>query len=447
HRMPRVSLTNSWFVPRAGDPSARIQYVTPARGTNQLFVNDTRGILWATNTAGAAPTAYLDMRTANVGFTEPGSEAGLIGVAFHPNFAGEVTQAGYGTFYTNYTAARGSGTPTYLGNDNASHDNVVREWVVSNPGAATPNIVSSREVIRIGEFAANHNGGTIGFNPTAAIGSADYGKLYIGLGDGGGANDPRDNGQDLTNPLGKILRIDPLAGGAYGIPDDNPFTGQSGTLGEIWALGLRNPQQFSWDSSGRMFIADIGQAQLEEVNLGVAGANYGWPVREGTFAKMPDKGDTNVYTLPIDDATFGFTYPVAQYDHDEGDAISSGFLYEGSLVPELRGMYLLTDNTTGRMFYFDPNAALAGGTAPLSELRLTLGGDPYTFLTGEGYGGRVDLRLGIDAAGELYMLTKKDGDIFRFVTTVPEPGTWAMLTLGFGALGAQLRRRTIRTLA
>lgn len=435
----------------ASQPSARIQYVTPVLdGSNRLFVNDTRGVLWRTDTSGAAPTAYLDLRSADVGLVEPSGEAGLIGVAFHPNFGKDPSKAGYATLYTHHTASQASGVATYLENDNASHESVVREWTVADPTAATAEITSTRELIRIGHFAPNHNGGTIAFNPTAAEGSADYGKLYIGLGDGGGANDPRDTGQNLATPLGKILRIDPTdpdgAGGAsYTVPTDNPFVAKEGALGEIWAYGLRNPQQFSWGADGRMYISDIGQAQLEEVNIGVAGANYGWPVREGTFARGTDKGDFNVYTLPIGDSTLGFTYPLAQYDHDEGAAIGGGFLYRGSAIPELDGYFILTDNPTGRIFYFSPEEAAANGTALLRELLLTLDGNPFTFQAAESYIGRVDLRFGQDAGGELYMLTKRDGDIFRFAPAaagdVPEPGTWAMLVLGFGLAGVAMRRR------
>ena len=433
---------------------ARIQYATPTRdGSGRLFVNDTRGILYRTDTAGAAPRTYLDLRSANVNFLNFDGESGLLGVAFHPNFNGTRGQAGYGVMYAHYTATRNTGRIDYLANDNASHDSVVREFTIANPGDATPEVSASREVLRVGHFAGNHNGGTIAFNQTAAPGTADYGKLYIGFGDGGGANDPRDYAQALGNPLGKILRIapaDPDGAGPlrYGVPGDNPFTGQQGALGEIWAYGLRNPQQFSWDSTGRMFITDIGQDQVEEVDIGEAGANYGWVAREGTFAKSADKGDGRVFDLPADDADFNYDYPVAQYDHDEGRSIGGGFVYEGDALPALRGLYLLTDNPTGRIFYFDPDAARGqDGTIPLSELFLTLDGDAFTFLAEEGYNNRVDLRFGIDELGELYMLTKRDGDIYRFaaqVAAVPEPASWAIMIAGVGLVGGALRTRRHR---
>ena len=138
---------------------------------------------------------------------------------------------------------------------------MIREWTADEPRA---NVFtgSSREVFRIGQFAPNHNIGTIAFKPTAVAGSPEYGLLYASLGDAGAAHDPRDFGQSLSEPHGAIIRINPLAGdgsSGYGIPADNPFVGEAGVAPEIWAYGLRHAQQFSWDTDGRMFIGDIGQ--------------------------------------------------------------------------------------------------------------------------------------------------------------------------------------------
>ena len=139
----------------------------------------------------------------------------------------------------------------------------------------------------MGQFASNHNIGVLAFNPTAAAGSPDYGILYASFGDAGAANDPRDFSQTLSEPHGAIIRIDPLPGDdsrGYGIPADNPFVGEAGVAPKIWAYGLRHAQQFSWDADGRMFMGDIGPNFVEEVNLGIPGANYGWRLCEGTFA-------------------------------------------------------------------------------------------------------------------------------------------------------------------
>lgn len=418
-------------------------------GSNRLFVNDSRGLISVTSSAGAAPAAWFDIRTQNVGFQQFGGQTGLLSFAFHPNFGRDADKAGYATFYTVDTAAASTGTPAYSGNGPVDHHNVVREWTVADPRAATATVASTREVLRVAQPREDHGPGTIAFNTSADENSPDYGKLYIGLGDGGGPNDPFDNAQDARSPFGKILRIDPadpdgVGPATYSVPSGNAYSGAAGepagALREIWASGLRNPQNFTWDdATGAMYIADIGQAQLEEVNVGRAGANYGWPLREGTFGRFVDKGDSRVN----DDPNPGFTDPIAQYDHDEGDAISGALIYRGTAIPELIGQAVLSDLTDGRLFHFTlGDTSGVGGTAVLRELLLSLDGLPTTMLALEGDRGRVDLRLGLDAAGEIYLLTKGDGDIYRLVSAaVPEPGSWAMLLLGAGLTGTMLRRR------
>ena len=400
---------------------ARIQYLTPlGDGTGRLVLNDLRGLLYITDENGMAPVTYLDIRTRDVGFDDSmfPNEAGLVGVAFHPQFAAAGT-SGYGKFYTAYSARSDSGRADYLDDDAGSHESVIREWTAADPGA---NVFSgtSRELFRIGQFAPNHNVGAIAFNPTAAPGSPDYGLLYACLGDAGAAHDPRDFGQSLSEPHGAIIRIDPLAGDGsrgYGIPADNPFVGEAGVASEIWAYGLRHAQQFSWDTDGRMFMGDIGQGFVEEVNLGVPGANYGWRLREGTFATSYAVGSGRpgqVYPRPAQDEQT-FVYPVAQYDHDEGYAIGGGFVYRGQAIPALQGKYVFTDFPRGRVLYIDADTLAPGQLAEIRELRLVIDGQqrdlvevagmPNTYARGD----RVDARLGIDSDGELYLLTKSDG--------------------------------------
>ena len=433
--------------PATGQPRnlASIQSMRAVKdGSDRLFVNDTRGTISVTTVAGAAPTTWFDIRNQNVGFAQTNSQTGLVSFAFHPNYGRNASLPGFATFYTiDTTLADGAPAPTYAGKGPVDHHNVVREWIVADPKAATATIASTRELLRTAQPSSDHGPGTIAFNPTAAVGSADYGKLYIGLGDGGGVSDPNDNAQDGRSPFGKILRIDPrdpdgTGPAAYAIPADNPFAGSTGVLGEVWASGLRNPQQFNWDqATGAMYIADIGQAQIEEVNVGRAGANYGWPLREGTFGRSADKSDLFV----TDDPNPGFFVdPIGQYDHDEGASIGAAQLYRGSLVPDLFGKMLVTDIVNGRIFYFDP-ADATGGVAPLSELALYLDGVATTMLTLEGLRGRVDLRMGVDAAGELYLLTKQDGDIYRILSAIPEPSTWATMLAGFALIATTLRRR------
>ena len=408
---------------------ARIQYMVPFGYTVGTFlINDTRGVLYLTDEKGSTPQVFLDLRQADVGFYDSAfpNEMGVSGVAFHPEFT-SIGKPGFGKFYTAYSASRESGIADYLEEDSGSHESVVREWTAFNPRAKKFDGVS-REVFRVGQFAPNHNVGTIGFNPIAEIGSQDYGVLYISLGDGGAANDPKRYGQSLREPMSSIIRINPLAGkngSAYGIPEDNPFLEnhkKNGISPEVWVYGLRHAQHFSWDTQGRMFLSDIGQNQVEEVNIGIAGANYGWRLREGTFATAFDVSGGEigkVYAIP--ELEEGYTYPIAQYDHDEGNAIGGGFVYEGNEIPELRGKFVFSDIVRGRIFYIDVSEVAPGKLETIQELRLLFDGveEPLSAVTtmDDSYssGQRVDVRLSADALGELYMLTKSDGWVRKII--------------------------------
>jgi glucose/arabinose dehydrogenase len=439
----------------------RIQSIQPvADASGRLFVNDTRGTISVVGAGGGTPQTWFDLRDAVASFstaTNP-SQTGLMGFALHPNFAGNPALPGYGVFYTIDTSAP-TGRATLAGTGpSVDHENVIHEFRVTDPMAATAEIASQREVLRVAQPGSDHGAGTIAFNPTAAPGTADYGKLYVGFGDGGGVGDPYGNAQDAGSPFGKILRIDPavgLNGEAYTIPADNPNVGQPGALPEVWASGLRNPQQFSWDkATGQMLIVDIGQSALEEVNVGVAGGNYGWPLREGTFARGTS-ADPNVYDTPANSGAF--VDPVAQFDHEEIfrsgvyglAAISGVFAYTGSAVPELAGMVVLSELVSGRLFYYDPLAMVGTTPAILYELGLAMNGATVTLsqLDGNpGPGGRVDLRLGTDNGGEIYLVSKTFGDIYRLssVAAVPEPASWMMMIAGFGLVGGALRRRRVQ---
>lgn len=425
---------------------ARIQYLLPVpippgdvRGAERrrLAFNDTRGVLYLTDADGSAPSVYLDLRQREVGFSNANfpNEAGFMGFAFHPQFVMPGTP-GHGKLYTAYSATTWSGAADYTGTGAVQHS-VIREWTATQVHADTFQ-GTSRELLRVGQFAPNHNVGTIAFNPTATEGTADYGLLYIGFGDGGSRDDPFNHGQQLEAPLGAISRIDPLDtedGRAYGIPADNPWVGRAGIAEEIWAYGLRHPQQFSWDADGRMFVTDIGQDQIEEVNIGANGANYGWRSREGTFSTELDirriGQDRPVYPRPATDPK-RFVYPVAQYDHDEGYAIGGGYAYRGKGIPILRGKYVFTDFPRGRVFAIDAGAITsADATAsadeaafdpplPIEELRLTFDGQERDLVDVAGFRNtykpgeqRVDARLGIDHDGELYLLAKGNGWIYK----------------------------------
>ncbi len=431
--------------PRTIDPAkpattnaahARIQYLLPVPdGSGRLAFNDLRGLLYLTDVAGSPARVYLDLRRENVDFHNRDfpNEAGLLGFAFHPQF-GQRGKPGYGKLYLAFSSGPDSGTAAYLDESGQNQESVLREWTVADPAADTFR-GASREVLRVGQFSPTHNIGTIAFNPTASEGSADFGNLYVCLGDGGGRDDPKLNGQSLATPLGAILRIDPLGGNdqqGYGIPADNPFVDVPGAAPEIWAYGLRHPQQFSWDRDGRMYIGDIGQDQVEEVNLGVAGGNYGWRLREGTFATafgVDAEQIGAVFPRPATDPR-PFVYPVAQYDHDEGFAIAGGFVYRGERIAELRGKYVFSDIANGRLFAIDTDHLKPGEPSPIEEIRLLVDGREQSLAEVAGFANtyhgpehpRVDLRLGIDHAGELYLLTKGDGWIRKLAPAAAAAG-------------------------
>lgn len=426
-RLPQA--TDSAQPPQTNQAYARIQYLQPLPdGSGRLVVNDLRGLLYLADARDGALSVYLDLREQNVGFDDSmfPNETGLAGVAFHPDFGNPGT-AGYGRFYTAFSAGADTGIATYLDDPDNNHESVIREWTAMDAGADRFT-GSSRELLRVGQFAQNHNIGTLAFNPAASTGDADFGLLYASFGDGGGANDPNQNGQDLSSPLSSIIRIDPLGGGegrAYGIPGDNPFIGQQGAAPEIWAYGLRHPQHFSFDRDGTLYIADIGQSQIEEVNRGVPGANYGWRIREGTFATAFDPAYLGsvrpgpVYPKPADATPI--EYPVLQYDHAGSSAISSVFVYRGAGIPALQGKLVIADMVTGKLFYADGAGLQPGNPARLWEIQVSDEGRLIAIAEAIGMantyaqGKRADIRLGLDAAGELYLLSKGDGWIRRLV--------------------------------
>jgi hypothetical protein len=303
---------------------------------------------------------------------------------------------------------------------------VITEWTATSP---TANVFAGtrRELLRIDYNGTIHGLQDIGFNPFAKAGDEDYGLLYICAGDGGSVAAGRpDWTHKLSSPYGSILRLDPLGtnsvNGRYGIPAANPYAndGKADTLGEIYAWGFRNPHRISWDSQPphRALIGDIGENQIEEVNLLTKGGDYGYPDREGTFVLRTNQTNV-VYPLPADDATFGFTYPVAQFDHDEGSAIAGGYVYRGSNVPTLRGLYFFGDIPSGRMFYIKADTITPGSQSTIYELGLTRNGTDARLTTLAGTT-RADVRFGIDLAGEVYVMTKGDGRIRR-VAALPAP--------------------------
>lgn len=424
----------------SGNRVARLNLLAHAGdGSGRLFVNDMRGQLYVI--VDDAATVYMNLKQLVCEhFTYESGQQGFGYFAFHPEFARN------GIFYTVTSEMKAGGIPDFPvtktifdSNKNivqSTHHDVIREWKAIDP-SANRFVGTSREILRIEEPYSDHNVGQLGFNPNAKPGDGDYGLLYIAIADGGSDGfpvsdtDPLDNGQNLETPLGKILRIDPLgnnsANGKYGIPGDNPFVADDDpkTLGEIWAYGLRNPHRFSWDTGGegKMLIADAGQAFIEEVNLGIKGANYGWGEREGTW--VIDENNENVlYPLPADDRSYGYTYPVAQYDHDippevegyYGIAITGGYVYRGRAIPELIGQYIFADfGHDSRFFHVPVDELVNGRQATVKELRLFEGDREVSFLEIIGKP-RSDLRFGVDEDGEIYVTSKQDGKVRKIVS-------------------------------
>ena len=312
----------------APDPST-VQLVTVADGFNHpLFVTnagDGSGRLFVVQQSGRirivrdgqmADPPFLDVSSLisqealGSGYTE----RGLLGLAFDPDYANN------GRFFIDYTDVNGN--------------TVVARYQVSadNPDVADP--ASAVTILTQEQPFPNHNGGMLAFGPD--------GYLYIGFGDGGSAGDPQQNAQNLNTWLGKILRVD-VSGDSYIFPPDNPYAGARGALPEIWAYGLRNPWRFSFDrETGDLYIGDVGQGSWEEVDFQPAGdaggENYGWNVYEATH---PFSGAA---------APANMVLPIAEYSHNEGISISGGYVYRGSLLPALNGVYFYGDYGTGTIW-------------------------------------------------------------------------------------------------
>lgn len=370
----------------------------PAPGDdNRLFIVDQSGQIWILQDGKLLEQPFLDVSEQMVKLNAAYDERGLLGLAFDPGFA-DPKSPGYRRLFT-YTSepVKGKATFPLPTAKTLDHHSVVASWKVDERDPNRVDPASRVELMRIDQPQMNHNGGMLLFGPD--------GYLYIGLGDGGGANDSNENGhspkignsQDMSLVLGKILRIDvngkDSANGQYGIPKDNPFmTGD--TPKEIYAVGFRNPWRFCFD--GNLFIvADVGQNKIEEVDIVEKGKNYGWRYKEGTFKFNPADGSISkdLSGLPGD-----LVDPVIEYDHDEGISVTGGFVYRGKAIPELVGKYVFADYSKsfslpqGRLFYADL------GKKEIREFVLGEKDEPLgLFVKG----------FGVDREGEIYALVSK----------------------------------------
>ena len=402
-------------------------------GSGRLFANDLRGRLHVIQDSTVA--TYMDLSALFPALKNSDLQLGFVSYAFHPEFASN------GLFYTVHTEFVGATPPNLAPAIPATiiHHSVVTEWQATDP-AANAWSGTHRELMRIAAPHTYHNLGEIGFDPDLGPTDPDYGLLYIAAGDFGSVElGQPDQVQRLDTVYGCLLRIEPLGepferGGTtypYGIPAANPFAndGDPATFGEIFAYGFRNPQNFHFDRGGlgTLLVAEIGQGNVEEVNLPRAGSNYGWPQREGTFALDVSVDPETVLPLPGNDAGLGFTYPVAQYDHDEGQAIAGGLVVRRGPPSALQGKFVFGDVVSGRMFYADMAAMLAADdgnpstTAAVYQLHLLRNGVETTLLDvvrqalGNPAIRRTDLRFSTDTAGRLYVTTKQDGFIRELV--------------------------------
>ena len=468
---------------------ARVNYMRDEPGGRRFFVNDLNGPLYILDKQTKTVTTYLD-------FNGTGGRPGLFQkFSYQRNFATGLTNvlfdpdyAQNGVFYTihmedpsvaapaapkagvvagldlaGYTTTPAVQTPTVSGR--IDREVVLVEWKDRNVANSTFE-GTAREILRVQCPLAPHPLGEMTFNPVARPGDPDWRVMYLGAGDsqsGEQRDSRRLNPQRLDTLVGKILRIVPdprehtttstvSENGRYRIPNDNPFATVDGARKEIWAYGLRNPHRLTWDvdparpSAPTLLAFNIGLAAWETVDVIHKGANYGYPLREGTQSMSPTNGmgplpENDVIPVQVSDTVARGevkpTYPVIQYPHNRdtgGDAIANGFIYRGSLVPTLKDKLVFGDITTGRIWYANRADVLAADddnpttVASIYELDADLrrraeetyrkrGGAGET-LPGMGAmagRGRVDLRFAIDNDGELYLLTKSDGMIRKVV--------------------------------
>jgi len=329
-------------------------------GAGRLLVVEQPGTIRLLRNDVLQPAPFLDIRP----LVAYGGERGLLGIALHPQFAVN------GRFYVDYTRVADGAT-------------VIAAFRVSAANPDVADAASRSELLTIAQPFENHNGGALRFGPD--------GYLYIGMGDGGSANDPGNRAQNPQELLGKMLRIDVDGVAPYAIPADNVYAVSHLGRPEIWALGVRNPWRFSFDrATGDLYIGDVGQDTTEEIDFlprgTPSGANLGWRFFEGMSCTMLD---------PCPPGLLSFTWPILTYGHDQGCAVTGGVVYRGSAVPVMQGRYLYADFCSGRMW----SAGRDRDGNWQTEILLETGQQPTTF--------------GEDSDGEVYWADMRDGSLYR----------------------------------
>jgi glucose/arabinose dehydrogenase len=352
-------------------------------GSNRLFIFDQAGKIHILQDGVLLGTPFADLSTQLVTLSTGFDERGLLGLAFHPQFSSN------GKLYT-YTSEPSSGIADFPVPGSQNHHTVITEWNVSTNDSNLIDMASERELLRIDQPQGNHNGGDIAFD-------AD-GNLYIAVGDGGSSNDTgsghsaQGNGQDPLNALGTILRIDVdgtnSVNGKYGIPASNPFTNDVSKLDEIYAYGFRNPYRIGFDSvSGELYAGDVGQREIEELDLVTSGGNYGWRVKEGSY--FFNSVGAAISGAPVDPVPPELIDPIAEYDHGDGISIIGGYVYHGTAIPALANRYVFGE-------FGGPSRRLLVLNAAGNIERLTIGNDD------RGHAFNVK-GFGQDDQGEIYV--------------------------------------------
>jgi hypothetical protein len=530
--LPLSNATHAGANPSGIDYKAQLGRVTSLRAEppnapmakSRIFVNDQSGTLYILDTTTKKFTPYLKFTEMFPRFaSDKGNASGIVSITFDPEYA---KNGKFYTVHTEYPDLGGSATPVNTKLPSLNLDGYTTTDPV-NPPAGPVHIESvlvewkdtnirndtfegtAREILRVG-YDRNHPMDDTIFDPLAKPGSPDYGNLYIGVGDGAQGETPGPSHtlpQQLNTFMGKILRITPdinlrpkdmlSANGRYRIPstgpDPNPFIKVADARPEVYAYGLRHPHRFNWDAeTNTLLVIDIGLHYWEEIDIVRKGANYGYPEREGNEQLfVDDMGKTGSLMNPpvafpdrdllhVDgiDEPVAPVYPAAVYSHREGDAIGSGFVYRGRLMPQMRGKFIFNDMTTGRIFYTDLQEMIAthgerNHQAPIHELQIMYkspydstnqnavkrrmfdivaesyahkGGTPLadhvlpgaaaattgwkdeahtqpkTDPEGVPYGGgRADVRIAVGGDGEIYVLSKSDGVIRKMAAVVTLP--------------------------
>jgi glucose/arabinose dehydrogenase len=363
-----------------------VALIDPGDGTDRLFVVDQTGLIWILSGGKRLAKPFLDIRERIAELNSFYEERGLLGLAFHPDFANN------GRFYVSYSGR----LQTNLAPEEWDHTTYISEFTVSADDANQADSDSERILLSIDKPGYNYEAGNVAFGPD--------GYLYIATGDS--VRDPATEAgkyaQDVNSLLGKILRIDVNGtadtGSNYRIPADNPFITGEGRP-EVFAYGFRNPYRFSFDTSDgktRLFVADVGQAAMEEMDLVQSGGNYGWPIREGTSCFNAQRWDQPLENCASD----GLVEPLIAYAHKADlSAIIGGFVYHGPTIPVLNGGYVFGDwgRGNGHLFVARPRG-FGAGRWNITEIQIDFSGELGQLLG-----------IGQDARGELYLLTKAPG--------------------------------------